>query len=106
MGLGSKVEAAGAVSLAEENKEAGTLLGEKIKLSMSGDTLMLDGTTKVTATDVGATNGVVHLIDSVLVPPTLRSAVAPFTAATRTPPAAQTPPSTTTSSATSLTIFS
>ena len=59
------MEAASAVSLAKENKEAATLLGEKIKLSMSGDSLMLDGTTKVTATDVGAANGVVHLVSLV-----------------------------------------
>ena len=59
------MEAASAVSLAKENKEAATLLGEKIKLSMSGGNVMLDGTTKVTATDVMAKNGVVHLVNRV-----------------------------------------
>jgi len=84
--LSGKVEAAAAVDLAKANTEADTLLGEKISLSMSGDDLMIDGSSKVTATDVMASNGVVHLIDSVLVPPSLQSAVAGFTP--QTPPPA------------------
>ena len=62
--LSGKVEAAAAVDLAKANTEADTLLGEKISLSMSGDDLMIDGSSKVTATDVMASNGVVHLVCS------------------------------------------
>merc|ERR1712178_361433 len=72
--LASEVKAAG------DKAEVATLLGEKVKLTMKGKDVMVDSS-KVTATDVMTSNGVVHLIDNVLVPPTLRDTVATFTAA-------------------------
>merc|ERR1711988_969778 len=95
--LASEVKAAAAVKAAGDKAEVATLLGEKVKLTMKGKDVMVDSS-KVTATDV------VHLIDNVLVPPTLRDTVATFTAA-----AARTNPPTTqtaASSASTLAVFS
>jgi len=46
-----------------------TVEGDPIALTVEGGTVMLNGTTKVTATDIAASNGVIHVIDSVLLPP-------------------------------------
>merc|ERR1711968_219239 len=102
--VAGKVESGAAIELGKKNGEAGTLLGEKITLSLKGDNLVIDSS-QVTTPDVMAKNGVVHLIDNVLVPPSLRDAVAAFKAvqqqsSTATPPS--TPTTTATSSATSL----
>lgn len=45
-----------------------TYLGEEFEVTIDGD-VMLNGTIKVTTTDMQGTNGVVHVIDAVLVPP-------------------------------------
>jgi uncharacterized surface protein with fasciclin (FAS1) repeats len=42
--------------------------GSPIAIAIDGSTVTLNKTTKVTATDVAASNGVIHVIDSVLVP--------------------------------------
>ncbi|MGI9628956.1 MAG: fasciclin domain-containing protein [Longimicrobiales bacterium] len=47
---------------------ATTLNGEDVTITVDGGTVMIDGAT-VTATDVQGTNGVVHIIDQVLLPP-------------------------------------
>jgi len=47
-----------------------TLQGESITLSVEGDTVMVNDAT-VTAVDVEASNGVIHVIDTVLVPPSI-----------------------------------
>lgn len=44
-----------------------TLSGESIDI-MLGDDVMINGTVQVTVTDIQGTNGVVHVIDAVLVP--------------------------------------
>merc|ERR1711907_157752 len=63
------VKAATATTEAKAGKSVKTL-NEDIKLSWKDDKIMLDGNAKVTATtDVMAKNGVVHVIDAVLVPP-------------------------------------
>lgn len=46
--------------------------GESFDVDL-GDQVVLNGSIKVTATDIQATNGVIHLIDAVLVPPTNKS---------------------------------
>ena len=49
--------------------EATTLNGEKVTISaLSG--VVLNGSSKVVKTDVMAANGVIHVIDAVLLPPT------------------------------------
>jgi uncharacterized surface protein with fasciclin (FAS1) repeats len=46
-----------------------TLQGSPISISVMGSDVYLNGTTKVIATDIKAKNGVIHVIDSVLLPP-------------------------------------
>lgn len=48
----------------------GTLGGGNIYLTNAGSGVNLNGTTTVTATDIEGSNGVVHVIDRVLLPPT------------------------------------
>ena len=45
-----------------------TLLGEEISISISGDTVMINDA-MVTVADIATDNGVVHVIDAVLLPP-------------------------------------
>jgi uncharacterized surface protein with fasciclin (FAS1) repeats len=49
--------------------EAKTLNGKMLKVTVKGSTVMINDA-KVTATDVVASNEVIHVIDSVLLPPT------------------------------------
>ncbi len=58
-----KVMASQVVSL----KEAKTVNGQSAKISMSGGSVMVDGA-KVVKTDIAASNGVIHVIDSVILP--------------------------------------
>ena len=51
-------------------QEAGTVQGEKVKVMMSGGKVMISGAT-VIAADVAASNGVVHVIDKVILPPSM-----------------------------------
>ena len=46
--------------------------GESIEITIDG-AVMLNGTVKVVVTDIQGTNGVVHVIDAVLIPPTQKS---------------------------------
>lgn len=50
-------------------KEAGTVEGSKITIEVKDGSVFLNGTTKVIITDVHCTNGIVHAIDTVLMPP-------------------------------------
>ena len=43
--------------------------GSPITVAVDGSTVTLNGAAKVIATDVAASNGVIHVIDSVIVPP-------------------------------------
>ncbi len=47
-----------------------TVNGARVEISVDGDTVMVNDAT-VTAVDVEASNGVIHVIDSVLVPPSI-----------------------------------
>lgn len=64
--LASKVNAEAAISSAGNTVD--TVNGAKIALSLSGDNLLVN-TSTVTVTDVMADNGVIHVIDAVLMPP-------------------------------------
>lgn len=46
--------------------EAATVNGEKVKFDLSGDPMVNDAA--ITSVDIEATNGVIHVIDTVLVP--------------------------------------
>ncbi len=52
--------------------QVAALSGEEIEVSLN-DGVMLNGTIKVTTTDIQGTNGVIHVIDAVLVPASLQS---------------------------------
>ena len=45
-----------------------TLLGDHIDISEQGDTIMLDNQVQIISTSIEASNGVVHVIDTVLIP--------------------------------------
>ncbi|MEC8039020.1 MAG: fasciclin domain-containing protein, partial [Pseudomonadota bacterium] len=62
--VSGSVEAATAVTL----DSAGAASGERIDLSVVNGVLTLNGKAEVTAADVGACNGVIHVIDAVLQP--------------------------------------
>lgn len=51
-------------------KAAKSAQGQQIAISVKDGTVILNGSSKVVATDMDATNGVVHVIDSVILPPT------------------------------------
>ena len=51
----------------KDGAELTTVQGEKLKVSVKGDKVMI-GEANVTTADVAASNGVVHLIDKVLLP--------------------------------------
>ncbi len=58
-----KVTAADVVKLTEAN----TMQGQAAKIAVKDGKVMIDNAT-VTATDIGATNGVIHVIDAVILP--------------------------------------
>ena len=62
----SKALAADVVKL--DGKTVKTAEGRSIKISVDGDTVMV-GKAKVVKTDILCTNGVIHVIDTVLLPP-------------------------------------
>jgi uncharacterized surface protein with fasciclin (FAS1) repeats len=49
-------------------KEAKTVNGMMVKIKVNGKTVMINDAT-ITATDIVASNGVIHVIDTVLLPP-------------------------------------
>jgi len=51
--------------------ELATLVGESIVVSVEGGSVVLNGTVNVTTADIAASNGVVHVIDAVLIPPSV-----------------------------------
>ena len=53
-----------------------TLNGQSVEVTVDGSTVMVNGAT-VTAVDVDASNGVIHVIDAVLLPPDVAEALAP-----------------------------
>ena len=61
-----KVPAAKVVTLGGTSVK--TLQGQTVKVSIRGGKVFLNGSTRVTKTDVMAANGVIHVIDRVLVP--------------------------------------
>jgi transforming growth factor-beta-induced protein len=66
-----KVTAADVVKL----NKAKTVQGEEITIKVEGDTVMVNDA-KVTQTDIAARNGVIHVIDTVILPPTVAEKLA------------------------------
>ncbi len=75
--VAGEVNAAAVVGLTE----ATTLNGAKIKIKVVDGSVFLNDTVKVTATDIQACNGIIHVIDAVLLPPTAPSGEMPVTGA-------------------------
>jgi transforming growth factor-beta-induced protein len=68
--VNGKVMAADVVNLTS----APTVLGEEIAISLEGDSVMLNGNATVIITDIEADNGVIHVIDAVILPPSMAAA--------------------------------
>ncbi len=66
------VMAADAMSMAGQS--AATVQGEEIAISVEGDSVKINDATVIIA-DIAASNGVIHVIDSVLLPPTIVAAM-------------------------------
>lgn len=62
--VSGKVMAADVVKL----KSANTVQGQAVKIKVKKGKVMLNKTTTVVKTDIGTSNGVIHVIDSVLMP--------------------------------------
>lgn len=75
--LDSVVDAATAISL--DGQSTATVQGEEIAISVVDGAVVINDSATVTSPDVAASNGVIHVIDAVLIPPSI--------AATLTPPA-------------------
>jgi transforming growth factor-beta-induced protein len=67
--VGGKVMAADVVSLDGQSVDT-ALEGEQIVIEVRGGSVILNGEVMVIITDVEASNGVIHVIDAVLLPPT------------------------------------
>ena len=67
--LAKRVPSTSAVAAAKQMASVKTVQGEAIKLSLKSGKLTLNGTSRVIVADVKASNGVVHAINTVLVPP-------------------------------------
>jgi uncharacterized surface protein with fasciclin (FAS1) repeats len=50
-------------------RSAKTLAGPSVRIRLRGGTVFLNRSTKVVKTDIAATNGTIHVINSVLIPP-------------------------------------
>jgi uncharacterized surface protein with fasciclin (FAS1) repeats len=75
--IGKKILAPTAIAAAKANAKVTTLEGEKVALSLVGGKIKLNGAATVVTPNVPASNGVIHVIDRVLVPPSLTKAPAP-----------------------------
>jgi uncharacterized surface protein with fasciclin (FAS1) repeats len=50
-------------------KNVKTVNGASVRITVRGGKVYLNGSTRVTKTDVMASNGVIHVVDKVLMPP-------------------------------------
>jgi transforming growth factor-beta-induced protein len=75
--VGKRIPAGAATLAAKKGAKVKTVEGEPIALSFKAGKIVLNGTARVVIPDVKASNGVIHAIDSVLVPPSLLKAPAP-----------------------------
>ncbi|MDG2029219.1 MAG: fasciclin domain-containing protein [Acidimicrobiales bacterium] len=65
--IAGEVDAATAISL--DGQSAATVNGAEIAISVVDGSVVINGTSTVIAADVAASNGIVHVIDAVLLPP-------------------------------------
>jgi uncharacterized surface protein with fasciclin (FAS1) repeats len=62
-----KVPASTVVTL--NGKSVKTLNGKSVKIAVRGGAVFINGSTKVVTTDVKASNGIIHVVNKVLLPP-------------------------------------
>ena len=65
------VDAATAMTLSQ----AATVQGEKISISLNGKTVQINDA-RVVAADISASNGIIHVIDAVILPPSTQQSAA------------------------------
>ena len=65
------IDSAQAIAVARQNGTVKPLEGEHISLALKDGKLTLNGSATVVTADILATNGVIHVIDTVIVPPSL-----------------------------------
>ena len=51
-------------------RSAATLNGKRVRIAVREGAVYLNGDTRVLKTDIGASNGTIHVVDRVLIPPT------------------------------------
>lgn len=66
-----RIPSSTAIGVAKKNGSVRTVQGERVKLSLKGSRLFLNGSSRVVIADVKASNGVIHALDAVIVPPSL-----------------------------------
>ena len=69
--VGKHIGSKAAIAAAKKNGSVKTVQGERIALSLRNGGLFLNGTSKVVVADVKTSNGVIHAINTLLVPPSL-----------------------------------
>lgn len=67
--LAGEVDAATAISL--DGQSAATVQGEEIGISVVDGSVVINDSATVVAADVAASNGIIHVIDAVLLPPSI-----------------------------------
>jgi transforming growth factor-beta-induced protein len=75
--VGKRIPAFAAIAAAKKGLKVKTVQGESIALSFKGGKIVLNGTARVVIPNVKASNGVIHAINAVLVPPSLSQTPAP-----------------------------
>ena len=75
--VGKRIPAAAALAAAKKGQKVKTVQGESVALSFKSGKIVLNGAARVVIADVKASNGVVHAIDAVIVPPSLSQPAAP-----------------------------
>ena len=75
--VGKRIPAAAALAAAEKGQKVKTVQGESVGLSFKSGKIVLNGAARVVIADVRASNGVVHAINAVIVPPSLSQRAAP-----------------------------
>ena len=69
--LAKRVPGTAALAAAKQGASVKTVEGEPIKLSVRSGKIVLNGSSRVVVADVKTSNGVIHAIDAVLVPPSI-----------------------------------
>ncbi len=69
--VAKKIPASAGVAAAKANAKVKTVQGERISLSFENGKIVLNRSARVVIADVGASNGVIHAINAVIVPPSL-----------------------------------